>query len=263
MERQRFVRKNTAIFDAQRRNEKKHTRRIVFYVALFLSITLIFLGVCIAVFLNVETVNVNGTEKYTQEQILEFVPINIGDNIYSFDSDEIADSLKQQLPYIGTVELERDLPTAVNINIVEEKPFYAADLAGDTYLLSSELKVLEKINGASAEELGLTSLSLNNVRRCIVGSNLEFVDERTEVALDELYDSFVNHYIEDNIKSVDVRSRFDIYINYDGRFEVYLGNTENIEIKISFLVGILEELGSDAKGKINLSNYREAAVALS
>ena len=263
MERQRFVRKNTAIFDAQRRNEKKRTRRIVFYVALFLSISLIFLGVCIAVFLNVETVNVNGTEKYVPEQILEYVPIELGDNIYSFDSDEIEASLKQNLPYIGNVEIERDLPTSVNINIVEEKPFYAAMLAGETYLLSSDLKVLEKQKDVTPEQLGLTSLSLNNVRRCIVGQNLEFIDERTEVALDELYDSFVNHYIEDNIKSVDVRSRFDIYINYDGRFEIYLGNTENIEIKISFLVKIIDELKPTDRGTINLSNYREAAVALS
>ena len=263
MERQRFVRKNNAIFDAQRRNEKKRTRRIVFYVALFLSISLIFLGVCIAVFLNVETVNVNGTEKYVPEQILEYVPIELGDNIYSFDSDEIEASLKQNLPYIGNVEIERDLPTSVNINIVEEKPFYAAMLAGETYLLSSDLKVLEKQKDVTLEQLGLTSLSLNNVRRCIVGQNLEFIDERTEVALDELYDSFVNHYIEDNIKSVDVRSRFDIYINYDGRFEIYLGNTENIEIKISFLVKIIDELKPTDRGTINLSNYREAAVALS
>lgn len=263
MERQRFVRKNNAIFDAQRRNEKKRTRRIVFYVALFLSISLIFLGVCIAVFLNVETVNVNGTEKYVPEQILEYVPIELGDNIYSFDSDEIEASLKQNLPYIGNVEIERDLPTSVNINIVEEKPFYAAMLAGETYLLSSDLKVLEKQKDVTPEQLGLTSLSLNNVRRCIVGQNLEFIDERTEVALDELYDSFVNHYIEDNIKSVDVRSRFDIYINYDGRFEIYLGNTENIEIKISFLVKIIDELKPTDRGTINLSNYREAAVALS
>ena len=263
MERQRFVRKNTAIFDAQRRNEKKRTRRIVCYVALFLSISLIFLGVCIAVFLNVETVNVNGTEKYVPEQILEYVPIELGDNIYSFDSDEIEASLKQNLPYIGNVEIERDLPTSVNINIVEVKPFYAAMLAGETYLLSSDLKVLEKQKDVTPEQLGLTSLSLNNVRRCIVGQNLEFIDERTEVALDELYDSFVNHYIEDNIKSVDVRSRFDIYINYDGRFEIYLGNTENIEIKISFLVKIIDELKPTDRGTINLSNYREAAVALS
>lgn len=263
MERQRFVRKNTAIFDAQRRNEKKRTRRIVFYVALFLSISLIFLGVCTAVFLNVETVNVTGTVRYVPEQILEYVPIQVGDNIFSFDSNEIIEALKNELPYIGDVEIERDLPTAVNINVVEETPFYAADLAGETYLLSSDLKVLEKQNGVSAEQLGLTNLSLNNVRRCIVGQSVEFIDERTEVALDELYASFENLYIEDKIKSVDVRSRFDIYVNYDGRFEVYLGNTENIDIKIRFLVKIIEELKPTDKGRINLSNYREAAVALS
>lgn len=263
MERQRFVRKNTAIFDAQRRNEKKRTRRIVFYVALFLSISLIFLGVCVAVFLNVESVNVIGIEKYSPEQILEYVPIQIGDNIFSFDSDEIEEVLKKELPYVGSVEIERDLPTSVNVNVVEEKPFYAATLASETYLLSSDLKVLEKAKNVSAEQLGITELSLNNVRRCIVGQSLEFIDERTEVALNELYSSFENHYIEDKVKSVDVRSRFDIYINYDGRFEVYLGNTENIEIKISFLVKIIEELKPTDKGRINLSNYREAAVALS
>ena len=263
MERQKFVRKNTALFDAQRRNEKKRTRRIVFYVALFLSISLIFLGVCTAVFLNVETVNVTGTVRYVPEQILEYVPIQVGDNIFSFDSNEIIEALKNELPYIGDVEIERDLPTAVNINVVEETPFYAADLAGETYLLSSDLKVLEKQNGVSAEQLGLTNLSLNNVRRCIVGQSVEFIDERTEVALDELYASFENLYIEDKIKSVDVRSRFDIYVNYDGRFEVYLGNTENIDIKIRFLVKIIEELKPTDKGRINLSNYREAAVALS
>ncbi len=263
MERQRFVRKNSAIFDAQRRNEKKRTRRIVFYVALFLSISLIFLAVCVFVFLNVEELNVSGNEKYASETILEQVPITIGENIFAFDSDEIEANLKSNLPYIGEVTIERDLPTGVNINVVEEKPYYAADLAGDTYLLSSELKVLEKKTGSSAESLGLTALSLNNVRRCIVGQELEFIDERTEVALDELYSSFEEYYIEDKVRSVDVRSRFDIYINYDGRFEIYLGNTENIQIKISFLVKIIDELKPTDKGTINLSNYREAAVALS
>ena len=92
---------------------------------------------------------------------------------------------------------------------------------------------------------------------------MEFVDERTLDALLTLYQSFEANYIESKIKDVDVRSRFDIYINYDDRFEVYLGDTENIDIKIRFLVGIIDELDDDAKGKIDVSNHREASVALS
>ena len=86
---------------------------------------------------------------------------------------------------------------------------------------------------------------------------------RTYDAVLSLYDSFEANSIETKIKKVDVRSRFDIYVNYDSRFEVYLGDTDNIDIKIQFLVGIIDELDEGTKGKIDISNHREAAVALS
>ncbi len=263
MEQQKFVRKNTAIYDTQRRQENKRTRRKVFYVFLFLFVSAIFLAVCVTVFLNVKTISINGLEKYEYEQIMEYVPILEGDNIFSFDSDVIEQNIIAAFPYIETVEIKRDLPTTVEVNITEEKPYFKAELAGDTYLISSNLKVLEKINTASEETTALTTLSLGSVRRCIVGSNVEFVDERTFDALIELYEAFEANYIDTKINGVDVRSRFDIYIEYDNRFEVYIGDTDNIDIKIRFLIGIIEELEKDAKGKIDVSNHREGTVALS
>ena len=263
MEQQRFVRKNTAIYDAARRQERKRTRRTVFYVFLFLFVSLVFLAVCAAVFLNVNTVNVNGNEKYSYEQIIEQVPIAIGENIYSFDSEEIEANLLQNFPYIGSVEVKRDLPTTVEVNITEEKPYYAAQLAGDTYILSSDLKVLECIPDTKAETLGMVTISLNNVRRCIVGSPVEFVSERNTAALVALYESFKNNYIEDKIRSIDFSSRFDIRINYDNRFEVYIGDTDNMDLKMRFLVAILDELEPNSKGIIDVSNPQEASVELS
>lgn len=263
MEQQRFVRKNMALYDTQLRQEKKRNRRTVFYVFLFLFVTLVFLAVCAAVFLNVKTINVNGNEKYSYEQIRELIPIVEGENIYSFDSDELETILTQNLPYIGSVEIKRDLPSTVEINIIEEKPYYAAELAGNTYLLSSDLKVLEILKDVSADSTELAVLSMNNVRQCIVGSQVEFVNERTNAALTSLYESFESNFIEDKIDGVDVRSRFDIYIYYDDRFEVYIGDTESIDIKIRFLVAIIDELEDGATGVIDVSNPREASVALS
>lgn len=264
-QKQKFTRKNMAIYEAQRRQEKKRSRRTAFYVFLFIAITLVFLAVCVSVFLNVEEVTVEGLEKYSYEEIIEYVPINIGDNMFSFKAKDIEADIVRALPYVGSVEIKRDLPTTVVINVVEEKPYFAAELAGDVYLMSSNLKVLEKItdveNNQAIEDL--TALHLNSVRCCIVGSRIEFVDKRTLDALTDLYTCFEDNYIESKIVSVDVRSRFDLYINYDGRFEVYLGDIENIDIKIRFLIGIIDELGDDAKGKIDVSNHREAAVALS
>lgn len=262
-QKQRFVRKNMAIYDAQRRQENKRNRRKVFYVVLLVAVSVIFLAVCIAVFLNVKTINVNGIEKYSYEEILEYVPIEEGDNIFSFESDVIEENIKRSLPYVGEVEIKRDFPTTVEINIIEKKPYYAAELAGDTYLISSDLKVLDKIDDMSASDTELTVLSLNSVKSCIVGTEMQFVDERTLDALNDLYSTFESECIESKIKSVNIKSRFDIYINYEGRFDVYLGDTDNIEIKTRFLVGIIDELEPDAKGKIDVSNHRQASVALS
>lgn len=265
MEQQKFVRKNTAIMDNARRQDKKRTRRTVFYVLLFIIVSLVFLGVCVAVFLNVETININGNSKYTYEEIIEHIPIEMGENIYSFDTDEIENSIKQALPYVGSVEIKRDLPDTVEITIVEETAYYSAYLAGDTYLLSPNLKVLECVEDNSVDD-EYVPITINNVRRCFVGNYVEFVSERNLAALTSLYSGFEAVGIEDRIKRVDFSSRFDITINYDNTFEVYIGDTDNINIKMQFLVGIIEDLKEtkpNSKGRIDVSNPQEASVSLS
>ncbi len=225
-------------------------------------ISLVFLAVCAAVFLKVEDFRVNGAEHYSYEQIVELLPIEKGSNIYSFNGNDIEAKIEETLPYVQNVEIKRDLPTTVEVNVVEEIPFYAADVAGETYIMSPDLKVLEKIyNNDEIPEI--TKLKLNNVRKCIVGSQVEFVDKRTLDAVITLYENFESNFIKEKIKSVDMRSRFDIYIDYENRFEVYLGDIENLDMKIRFLAGIIDQLDDNAKGKINVSNHQEASVALS
>lgn len=261
MEQQRFVRKNKAVFEAARRQERKRTRRTVFYVFLFLVVTIVFLIVCAMVFLKVKNIEISGNKIYTTEELMEYVPINLEDNIYSFDANKIESDIKTAFPYIKEVNVVRDLPTKVKITVTEEKAYYAANIANDAYILSSDLKVLECKQNTTAAELGLTEISLSNVRRCIVGSYMEFVSTRDSDALNALYDNFKANYIQKKIKSVDFSSRFDITFNYDDRFQVYIGDTDNLEIKMRFLIRVIDELEPDAKGTINVSNPRELTFA--
>jgi hypothetical protein len=50
MEQQKFVRKNMAVLDAQRRHENKQKRRTVFYIVLFVLISIAFIAVSVFVF---------------------------------------------------------------------------------------------------------------------------------------------------------------------------------------------------------------------
>lgn len=263
MEQHKFVRKNMAVLDAQRRHENKHKRRTLFYIILFVLISIAFIAVSVVVFLKIKNIEVEGTEKYTYEQIMELVPITEGENIYSFKKKEIEETLMRDLPYVGKAEIKRDLPTKIVINITEEEPVYAANVAGDIYILSADMKVLERLSEGVTPDPSLATLTLSNVKRCIVGSQLEFSDSRTLDSVLLLYQTFADNYIENKIKGVDIRSRFDMYINYDNRFEVYIGDIENVDMKIEFLMGILEKLEPDSQGKIDISNHQEASVALS
>ena len=261
MEQQRFVRKNKAMYDAARRQDRKRTRRTVFYVCLLLAVTIVFTFVCAMVFLKVKNINISGNKVYSTEQIMEYVPIENNQNIYSFNADEIESNILTAFPYIKYINITRDLPTTVNIRIIEEKPYYAANIAGDAYIISADLKVLECRPNTSIKNLGLAEIKLSNVRRCIVGSQIEFVSTRDLQALTALYDNFKANYIQSKIKSVDFSSRFDITFNYDNRFKVYIGDTDDLQIKMLFLVSIIDELDPTATGTINISNPREASYA--
>ena len=227
MEQQKFVRKNMAIFDAQRRQDKKRKRRTVFYVILFVMVSLVFIAIATAVFLKVSKVTISGNSRYSDKQIGALVPIAVGDNMFSFDAESIEQAICDKYPYVDSVEIKRDLPTTVEVIVKEEKPYYLSEIAGEQYVLSADLKVLERVEEEQGVDAELTLLSLNNVRRCIVGDELEFVDKRTYDAILSLYENFTANFIDDKVLGVDVRSRFDIYINYDNRFSIYNFSKQN------------------------------------
>lgn len=261
-QKQKFMRKDPAIAENMRRVEKKRSRRKAAFVMLFIAVALVFLAVCFFVFLKVKSVEIVGNEKYSYDEIRALIPVKEGDNIYSFDTEEIKAEILRTLPYVGKVEIKRDLPKTLVVTVEEEKPYFATDLAGDAYILSSDLKVLEKRPKTAAKQVGITVLSLNSVRRCVVGETIEFVDGRTADAISEIYKELEYNYIADKIVSLDVRSRFDIYFNYENRFKVYFGDMEKADIKVRFLVGIIDELYPDSTGTIDISDSNEAAVAL-
>lgn len=262
MKRQYFVRKNVALIEAQQRQEKKRARRTALYIVIFVAVALIFIGVCFAVFLRIKTVNITGSEHYPAETILELFPAAEGDNIYSFTASEAEAAIVKALPYIASVKITRDLPTAVNIEITEEKAIFATPLAGDVYLVAADLKVLERVSEGSEKCDGLITLTLSNIRRCVVGEILEFVDKRTADAITGIFADLSDNYIDKKITALDVRSRFDISLKYEDRFDVYFGDMDNSDIKVRFLVEIIDQLYADSRGRIDVSGATEASVKL-
>ena len=262
MEPTRFKRKTITMEVLQSQQQKKNLRRAVFYVGLFLVVTIIFLTVSFAVFFRVREINISGLQRYGNEEIIEALPVKIEDNLYSFRTDELENIIRRTFPYVAEVSISRRIPSHLNIEIRETEAAMYTVLAGDYYLLSGELRVLDRITDESLLPENLILLKTSMVRRCIVGETASFIDVRTYDAVTELYENIYNNNIRSSIKSMDLTSRFDIYLQYEDRFSVFMGDMEYVDLKIRFLVGIIDKLKDDDKGSIDVSNHKEAPVAL-
>lgn len=260
---QRFTRvRNSVHMDELRsRQDKKRHRRAVFYICLFLGATVIFLAVCFFLFFRISEIQLIGNEIYTEEQILEQLPFSVGENLFSFHAEEAESKLRKALPFVGGVEIKRSLPSVVTVEISERHMELSLAVGEEAYLLSGDLQVLERIGGGDITD-GVAHLRTGAVERCIVGEKVIFSDARTASDLEELYRCLSANGMMGQIRSIDMTSRFDITIDYDGRFSVYLADIDNMDLKIRFLAGILDQLSSADRGYINLSNYHEAAVRL-
>jgi len=262
MEQARFKRRTITMEVLQNQQQKKRIHRTVFYTVLFILVTAVFLTVSFAVFFRVRIINITGNEQYSNEEIIAVIPVQLEDNLYSFKAEDVKNEIIKAFPYIGNVNVTRSIPSHLNIEITETNVAMYNEIAGDYYLLSKDLKVLDRVENTSEVPIDAIQLKTSDVLRCIVGETASFVDTRSYDAIKELYKDITDNNIQQNIKSIDIKNRFDIYLKYDDRFEVYMGDMEYSNIKIQFLVGILEELKVEDTGKIDISDYREAPVAL-
>lgn len=257
----RYTKSSIMLDEMQSRLEAKQRRRLVFYILLFSVIFLAFLAVSFFVFFRVREIDVTGNNMYTDEQILEFVSFHTGDNLFSFDASKAEANLRKNLPYLGSVSITRKLPSAVSIEVSERTEDLAYHLGDEIYLVSGDLQVLGRY-GANEVIPDVTVLYAGAVGKCIVGETLTFLDRRTEDNLKELYACLAANGLLKKVRSIDITSRFDITLNYEDRFTVYLASADNMDIKIKFLSAILERFGTGESGYINLADHREAAVRL-
>ena len=100
---------------ARRRHSNRRRRRGNFgFLYKLLSVLVICAAVVMALtlFFRVDTIEVTGTERYTEKDVIEASGIQLGDNLFLLNKYEAARSIAEQLPYIDIedIRIRRELP---------------------------------------------------------------------------------------------------------------------------------------------------------
>lgn len=224
---------------AKRARSRKRAARLA-YTILFAVIVTVFAVICANVFFRVESVEVVGSARYGADEILSYTDIAEGVSLFSVSDRDLA-GIAERLSYIREIRITRKLPNTLVLSVIEDKPRYFAELYGEYFILSDELRVLDRVFGRTAlEGMGLIELVLPEVDSVLVGGRTMFSADVSQKYVTAYLDALESSPLYDRVTAFDLRDRFNLAMIASGIYLIDLGNGDELGTKLTAVTGMLE-----------------------
>jgi len=224
-----------------------------------------------SVFFKIEKITVTGAEVYSPWSVREASGINEGDGLLTFSQARASAKIKANLPYVDQVRFGIKLPDTVNIIIKEEDVVYAVkDSVGTWWLMNSKGRIVEQAkNGRVSTYTQILGITLENPSP----DTQAIATEATPISTDETGEAIpvsvtgaqrlgaameILQALEENdivgaAASVDVTRIEDIILWYGTRYQVNLGDDNNLTYKIACMNDVILQLSEYQSGILDIS----------
>ncbi len=221
----------------RKRKIRKTIVAVGFLLVLFIAISPVLL---FTVF-KVKSFTVEGTGAYTNDEIISASGIAMGKNLLFADLDEAADNIEKLLPYTDEVKLTKKLPDEIIIRYEATEKAFAIGMSNGLYAITnSNLKVLE-LSGVLPNDVALIVGAIPYKAEVgeiaafdVIGEDEkeeEFVDETLSLLL-EITGAIAENGTKD-INLINISDTSDIYLIYQRRIVLNLGNSLDLPSKLS------------------------------
>ncbi|MBQ7921847.1 MAG: FtsQ-type POTRA domain-containing protein [Clostridia bacterium] len=237
-------------------------RRGLFLAIVTLAILTIFILGVYKLFFVVRSIETEGSQSYSTEEIAAASGIEIGDNLYSFRTGSAEDSITLFCPYLKSVEVTRQIPTKVLISVEDDEARYYADIFGETLAMSSGLKVLGEISAEEAKAQGLTKLKLPVIDKAVAGRVVTFADAKDDRFVRELLAHVSESSLAARIGLIDLRDPYDIIMHCDNAYRLQFGSSADTELKLRMAEKTVNDplFEQGTLARVDLSVTGEASV---
>ena len=235
----------------------------------------------LSVFFKVEQVVVYGNNAYSAWTIREASGIEDGENLLAIRRPRASGKSITSLPYVKTARIGIKLPDTVNIYIEEFDVSYAIESTdGIWWLMTSGGKITEQINKSAAGSytkiqgvvlkspaVGVQAVAYEEAveheavpgEQAAEGASEATAPLITVTANDRLQaallilESLELNDIVGEVASVNVESLFNLELQYGQRYQVKLGDTSNMDYKISMMKAAVAQLNDYQTGILDVS----------
>lgn len=216
---------------------RQRIRNILLNIFLFITIaSLIFVIMFKSDFFRINNIQVIGNIELNEEDIIKHSQISIGENIFRLSKKDVEKNLKK-LSYIKDVEIKRNLPANILINISEREEKALIKSISTYQIIDIEGYILKQ-----------TDVSDDNLP-IILGLNIYDVSIG-----DNLFNTIDDEYLIDffkegdrldllrRIESVDLEYRNNINILLKDGIDIAFGKLDNVEYRLRLLDEILRDI---------------------
>lgn len=235
---------------AAKRKRKRKKNHILYYLILFLFIVVAGIILSLTVFFNIEQIDVEGTSRYSSEEIVEKSGLKAGDNLFRISTGDAVDQIINSFEYIDKVEINRAFPNKLTIKITEAEPGMSFLYNGTYSLVSDEGRILEA--GLAEPPEGTFIVSGISLEGYKAG---DFISSDTSPEIEALHT--INEICTEmefgTLTRIDVNSIVDIRLYLNDQIRVDIGSITDLQYKLTFADSIISDrLASGDKGVIDV-----------
>ena len=229
------------------RQKRKKVFRFVKWTAVFAIIiggTIYFM---LSPFFNIKNIQVTGNEKIASEEIISLSGIQLEQNTFQLQKNEIRQAIKQNA-YIDTVTIRRNWPDGITIEVTERTPTYMLSFGNGYVYINNQGYLLE----ISQEKLDTPIITgyLTSEEDIKAGNRLCTDDLERLNDLLQIMKSMESNSISDLVTQINIADKQDYILTLEKEKKiVHMGDTSNLSTKIPYIIKIIEE-NKDIEGEI-------------
>jgi len=230
------------------------------YIAIGVALIAIMTIIGGGVFLRVLEINIEGSNRYTDDEILAVSGLEFGDNLLFMNGDRISSNIREAKPFVIDVSVTRMPPSGVLIEIYESNALARVLFEGEIYIIDSSGRVLEVVGAGQANIASLIEVRGVNPENPAPGNILRSsrLDADTRIqAMKEVLSLLEQEDFYHNITYIDVSNITNIHLGYEDIYRVIFGGLSNVRVNMSRLESAINDarlLNPNVSGDINMTN---------
>ncbi len=237
------------------RKRRRSGNYILYYLMAGIVAIVVFVILANTLLFNCSTIEAEGYERYTAEEIAAASGISVGENLMHIDAAKAEENIVSSLAYIDMAKVTKKYPTRIIITVTEAEKWFCVYQDGVTAAISRGGKVLEYCAAN-----GLVTVKGFEAESLEVGGRLVSVIEGKNDTPAEIMTAAEKAGLN-KITEIDLTDRFDIKILYDNRITLEIGNVTDIDSKLTVGAAIIkDEISPTEEVTILLTNPEVVAV---